>query len=171
MPELMLLLARRSNLRWRGCCIGKMTVVSPLVLRGSPSTLEIGDGSIIGRVEIHLLDRVTIGANAVVNDGVKLLTGSHDVHCIDYKHETKEITIGDYAWVATDAIILLGVTIGRGAVVGAGAVVSRDVSAGSIVAGNPAKVVGRRDHTELRYMPSRNSAVMEAWLGKTDSGT
>ncbi|QDV66352.1 Galactoside O-acetyltransferase [Rosistilla carotiformis] len=168
-PELFMLCVRRWMLLLRNCDLGPMAVVSPLCLRGNPARLRIGDGSIIGRVEIHLLDDVDIGDNVVVNDGVQLLTGSHDVHASDYRHITLPIKIEDFVWVATRSIILPGVTLGRGAVVGAGSVVARDVAAGVIVAGNPAREIGRRDCSQLGYLPSRNSAAMEAWLGRTDS--
>jgi acetyltransferase-like isoleucine patch superfamily enzyme len=55
------------------------------------------------------------------------------------------VVIGDRVWVGTRAVILKGVTIGDGAIVAAGAVVTKDVPPGAIVAGMPAKVVGRAD--------------------------
>ena len=61
-----------------------------------------------------------------------------------------EVIIGDRVWIGYRAIVLPGVTIGEGAVVGAGAVVTRDVSPYTIVAGNPAKVIGERTK-ELTY--------------------
>ena len=67
--------------------------------------------------------------------------------------------------------ILPGVRIGRGAVVGAGAVVSRDVPDHGIVVGNPARLLDRRRVEELNYSPVANLALFEAWLGhghKTD---
>jgi acetyltransferase-like isoleucine patch superfamily enzyme len=55
------------------------------------------------------------------------------------------VVIGDRVWLGTRAVVLKGVTIGDGAVVAAGAVVTRDVPAGAVVAGVPARVVGRAD--------------------------
>jgi maltose O-acetyltransferase len=66
------------------------------------------------------------------------------------------VRIGDRVWIAYRAIILPGVTIGEGAVVGAGSVVTKDVEPYTIVAGNPARVVNKRSpnlHYALNYQP------------------
>ncbi|QPN65921.1 DapH/DapD/GlmU-related protein [Synechococcus sp. CBW1006] len=60
------------------------------------------------------------------------------------------VTIEDYAWLGVRVVVLPGITIGRGAVVGAGSVVSRDVPSMAIVAGNPARLIRNR-HCDLRY--------------------
>jgi len=61
--------------------------------------------------------------------------------------------IEDWAWLATNAVVLAGVTVGEGAVVAAGAIVTHDVPAYSVVAGNPASVSGERQKQEFRYVP------------------
>jgi tetrahydrodipicolinate N-succinyltransferase len=76
-----------------------------------------------------------------VGDNVFLCTGSHDIDSADFDLVTKPIAIGCYVWIANGATILPGVSIGDGAVVGAMAVVSRDVPAGGVVVGNPAQIV------------------------------
>ena len=105
----------------------------------------------------------------VINDGARILTGSHDIESPDYDHVFKPIVIEDYAWIASGAILLQGVTIGRRAIVAAGAVVARDVPQDMVVAGNPARIVKNRGMRELRYKPSRFFAPYEAWLGKMPS--
>ena len=87
---------------------------------------------------------VSIGPEAVV------LTLGHDPQSPDFSDKGGEVVIGDRAWICFRSIILPGVTIGEGAVVAAGAVVSRDVEPYTIVAGSPAKPVGTRTK-DLRY--------------------
>ena len=96
-------------------------------------------------VKIYCVDRVTIGNNAIISDGAYLCTAEHDITDRGFQLQTKPITIGDCAWIAARAIVLPGVTIGEGAVVAAGAVVTRDVPAWTVVAGSPAKVVKKRE--------------------------
>ena len=62
-------------------------------------------------------DRIQIGNCVVINDGVRIITGSHDIHSPTYEHVFAPIVIEDHAWIATDAMILKGVTLGKGAVV------------------------------------------------------
>lgn len=108
---------------------------------------------------------VTIGNCVAINDGCRLLTGTHNVNSPDWELITEPIVVGDYAWLAMGAIILPGVTIGRGAVVGAGAVVAKSVEPLAIVAGNPARKIGERQASEFSYRPSASFALFEAWLG------
>ena len=143
-----------------------MTTLAQLNVAGKGERLIVGAGCAIGRVSFLLHDTVRIGDRVVVNDGVQFLAGTHDVHTPGWELIAKPIEVGDYAWIATSAIILPGVTIGRGAVVGAGAVVSRSVAAGRIVVGNPAREVGERRCLDFVYQPTRLTALFEAWLGR-----
>jgi maltose O-acetyltransferase len=74
------------------------------------------------------------------------------------------VIIGNNVWVAMDVILLPGVVISDGAVVGAGAVVTKNVPENTIVAGNPAKIVGYRNVDSFSYSPVRFAAPFEAWL-------
>jgi acetyltransferase-like isoleucine patch superfamily enzyme len=146
--------------------VGKWTVISQSEIAGKFRNLEIGDNCAIGRVMIQLHDRVEIGNNVVINDGVRILTGSHNVHSPDWELVTSPVTIGDFVWIATGSLVLPGVVLGRGSVVAAGAVVSRSVAPLEIVAGNPARAIGMRKTSEFNYRPSEGYAVFEAWLGR-----
>ena len=95
---------------------------------------------------------ILIGSNVSISPHCYIITASHDHNSQDFMGMTGDLVvrIGDYSWIGATATILPGVTIGEGAVVGAGSVVTRDVIPFSIVAGNPATVIGRRD-SNLSY--------------------
>jgi maltose O-acetyltransferase len=95
-----------------------------------------------------LLDcaQITIGSNVMLAPGVHIYTAHHPLDVatrISGPELATPVTIGDNVWIGGRAIILPGVTIGEGAVIGAGSVVTRDVEAGAIVAGNPARFIRR----------------------------
>jgi maltose O-acetyltransferase len=167
-----LLLGRLSAAEWatrryaRRCgAFGKRTIVSPCKIEGDLQRLRIGDDCAIGMAEIYLHAQVEIGNCVVLNDGCRLLTGTHNVHSPDWELVAEPIVLGDYTWIAMGATILPGVTVGRGAIVGAGAVVTKSVEALTIVAGNPARPIGRRRAEHFSYRPSESVALFEAWLG------
>jgi acetyltransferase-like isoleucine patch superfamily enzyme len=93
---------------------------------------------------------VTIGANVSIGPEAAILTLGHDPQSSGFADRGGEVRIGDRAWIAYRAMVMPGVTIGEGAVVAAGAVVTGDVAPFAIVAGNPAREIGRRTH-ELDY--------------------
>lgn len=150
-------------LRWRGAAVGAGVMVSRIKTEGSLTRLKIGDGSFVGRAEIQLHAEVEIGAKVCINDGVRLITGSHEVRDPHWRGIARGIQIGDHAWIATGAIILPGVKIGRGAVVGAGGVVAREVPEFALAVGNP--VVIRLDARcrELNYSPTMFLGCTSAW--------
>lgn len=86
---------------------------------------------------------ITIGEYCAIAEGVRIMDNSYHPITIDgvTKCAAAPVHIGNHVWVATNAMILPGVTIGDGAIVAAGAVVTRDVPAGCLVAGIPARVI------------------------------
>ncbi len=88
--------------------------------------------------------KLIISDNVDIAKGVWIFTIGHDPHSDHHKTIANDVVVEDSVWIASRALILPGVTIGRGSVVAAGAVVTKDVPEMSIVAGNPAKVVGER---------------------------
>jgi len=114
-----------------------------------PRNLEVGDYSSITKgVNFYNAAKVTIGKNCVISANAFFCTATHDFRREDFPLVCKPIVVGDGVWIAMDAFILPGVTIGDGAVVGARSVVTKDVAPGDIVAGNPARVVGKREHNK-----------------------
>jgi len=153
--------------RWqrRGVTMGQMAGMGECEVAGNHRLLRIGDFSFVGKANIQLLASVTVGNSVVINDGVTILTGSHDVNDEHFQLQTKPVVIGHYAWICTGALILPGNTVAEGGVVAAGAVVTRDVRAYSVVAGNPAKVVRENRSRKLDYKPNLLRACYEAWVG------
>ena len=138
------------SLRWRlkGARIASSSVISHLTVHGDASHLRIGECCCLGITRMQTHERIEIGNCVVINDGVRLITGSHDIHSPTYDHVFSPIIIEDHAWIATDAMILKGVRIGRGAVVTAAAVVTRDVRPFTVVGGNPAREIGTRSQMQ-----------------------
>jgi maltose O-acetyltransferase len=156
------------SLRWKmkGARIASSTVISQLTVQGNAANVSIGDCCCLGVTRMQSHAPVRIGDCVVINDGVKIITGSHDIHSPTYDHIFAPVVIEDHAWIATDALILKGVSIGRGAVVAAGAVVVKDVRPLAVVGGNPAKEIGTRNIERFDYMPSSWFAPVMAWIGR-----
>lgn len=113
--------------------------------------LTIGDGTWIGQqCFLHAAGGLSIGANVGIGPAVKILTSSHEdagraVPILHAPITRAPVCIEDDADLGVGAILLQGVTIGRGAQIGAGAVVTRDIPAYAIALGVPARVVRMRD--------------------------
>jgi len=111
--------------------------------------LVIGDYSGIG-IRCKILGPVTLGRYVMMGPEVVIHTQNHRHDRVDVPmcqqgfEEARPVLIDDDVWLCERAIILPGVRIGRGSIIGAGAVVSKDVPAFSVVAGNPASVVKSR---------------------------
>lgn len=95
--------------------------------------------------EVYNLGPCILRARSTVTQRVYLCGGSHDLSQPSLPLVTGPIEIGADAFVGAQALILPGITIGDGAVVGAGSVVTKDVQPWTIVAGNPAREIGRRE--------------------------
>lgn len=122
------------------------------MIKGHPSgQILIDDNTWIGQgVFMHGAGGITIGQKVGVGPYVKMLTSTHqlpnrDLAILEAPLEFAPICIEDDADIGVGAILLPGVTIGRGAQIGAGAVVTKDVPAYAIAAGNPATILRMRD--------------------------
>jgi acetyltransferase-like isoleucine patch superfamily enzyme len=96
--------------------------------------------------------RLEIGENVSISPDVTILTASHGVNDPEFRVQIRPVLIQDHVWIGSRAMILPGVTLGRGCVVAAGAVVTRDVAPLSIVAGVPARPVAARDADATTYV-------------------
>jgi acetyltransferase-like isoleucine patch superfamily enzyme len=163
-PELLKRNSNRSRLTGKGAIVHETAEIGEADIDGKLNFLSIGKESFLGRVKIALHDEVIIGERVCINDGVEILTASHDVYDPEWKHVKSKITIEDYVWIGTGAMILPGVVLGRGAVIGARAVVSKSVPAGNIVVGNPAKPINKTRPEYLNYNPCEFLAANRAWL-------
>lgn len=162
----------RASLRRRGAEVDPSAFFSDSrLIEGNLECFSVGANSFVGRAEIAVHAPVRIGANVCINDGAKLLTGSHDISDPAWRTTSAPIVVGDFAWICTNAIVLPGVTIGRGAVIGAGAVVAKDVSDYEIAVGNPIRILEKRRTMDLCYTPTATLALFEAWRGKAAGGS
>lgn len=164
LPEVLGRNRKRQMLIRKGAQILETAEIGEATFIGNPRNLMVGTDSFIGRAEIALHDKVTIGNNVCINDGVKLLTGTHDTQNSQWSLLKKPIRINSHVWIAVNAIILPGVEIGEGAIIGAGAVVGKNVAPFSIVTGNPAKALPKKRVMNLDYNPCQSLASYEAWI-------
>ena len=123
----------------KSVCIYNDVKIS-VVNRGEKPKLSIGNGVSIGdRTEIHVGKEVVIGDGTLIAWDCCIM--DRDYHSIGTEEIMKPVHIGKHVWIGCNAIILKGVTIGDGAVVAAGAVVTKDIPANALVGGNPARVI------------------------------
>ncbi len=122
------------------------------LILGGPRRITIGEGSVINRgVVLDGRFPLTIGANVSVSFQSVILTLEHDLQAADFRAVGAPVAIADRVFIGARAIVLPGVSIGEGAAVAAGAVVTRDVEPYAIVSGVPAKPTGTRPRN-LTYM-------------------
>jgi acetyltransferase-like isoleucine patch superfamily enzyme len=155
--------------------IGARVMIDDYVVldaKGVTSSIELGDQILLGRHCILSCNEamirignfvsigpfcffaskshITIGSNVSIGSGTHLMAAGHaydvpDIPIIRQQRLSKGIVLDDGVWIGSGSKILDGVTIGRDSIVGAGSVVSKDVPAWSIVLGNPARVVQKRN--------------------------
>jgi acetyltransferase-like isoleucine patch superfamily enzyme len=117
----------------------------------SNGLFKIGSNNYFNKnIKIVCYENVTIGSNCLLADSVHVYDQNHNYDDItrnirDQGYRTSPVVIGDNVWVGAKATILSGVTIGNGAIIAAGAVVTKDVPEMAIVGGVPAKIIGRRN--------------------------
>jgi acetyltransferase-like isoleucine patch superfamily enzyme len=139
--------ARLNILRRSLKSCGTTTAFQFPVIITSPEMVDIGnDASIAGFVHIWGAGGVKIGDRVMVGTHASVSSITHDYESPEMWQTVilRPVAIEDDVWIGSNAVILPGVTIGRGAVVGASAVVTHDVSPGDVVAGVPARVMRKR---------------------------
>jgi putative colanic acid biosynthesis acetyltransferase WcaF len=136
---------RNFILRLFGARIGRAVRIYPSVRIFAPWNLVVNDEASIGwDAIVYNLAPISIGARSIISQYAHLCSGSHDHRQAHMPLLKKAVVIESDCWVCTEAFVGPGVVVGRLAVVGARAVVLRNVPAGAIVAGNPSREVGAR---------------------------
>jgi acetyltransferase-like isoleucine patch superfamily enzyme len=132
---------------------GNNTIGRDTEIQGSGELL-FGNNSYCGsRCIFGVNERISIGNNVMIAQHVTIRDSGHqfsrtDIPMLEQGIETSEVLVGNDVWIGHGAIILKGVTISDGAVIAAGSVVTRNVDSFHIVAGVPARVIGKRAHDE-----------------------
>lgn len=136
-------------LRLFGAKVGLNVHVYPTVRIIIPWNLTLQDGCAVGdRVILYALGSIKIGSGATVSQYAHLCAGTHDWRNPTMPLIKLPIEIGKDAWICADAFIGPSVNIGNASIVGARAVVMKNVPSNTIVVGNPAQEIGKRDHAE-----------------------
>lgn len=114
--------------------------------------LTIGSGTRINRnCCLDARGTLTIGDNVSISAESMILTASHPIDDPSFRVENRPVRVEDYVYLGARALVLPGVTLGRGCVVAAGSVVTRDVPPLAVVAGVPAREIGSRSEHALQY--------------------
>ncbi|MEI2401379.1 acyltransferase [Niallia taxi] len=131
--------------------LGKQSNIQMGLKVYSPWKITIKDNTVINNsVVIDGRGSIEIGSNVNISPYVQIYTAEHEVNSPFFDYSSDKVIINDYAWVSTRSIVLPGVNIGEGAVITAGAVVTKDVPPYHIVGGVPAKKIGERSK-DLQY--------------------
>lgn len=149
-------LLRNSLWRLFGLKIGRHSTLHTGVRVFDPRHIQIGEGTIVGYAcFIDGRDLVHIGNHTDIASEVMIYSSEHDINSPAFSPTLAPVKIGDYVFIGPRAIVLSGVTIGDGAIIAAGAVVTKDVEPFAIVAGVPAKVIGERRLKDPHYLLGR----------------
>lgn len=136
---------RNRLLRLFGAQVGRRVLIRPTATVTYPWKVKIGDYAWIGdHAVLYSLGDIEIGAHAVVSQACYLCAGDHDYTQADFPIRGRKIAIQDQAWLAADVFVAPGITIGKGAVVGARSSVFHDMPAGMVCLGSPARPVKPR---------------------------
>jgi putative colanic acid biosynthesis acetyltransferase WcaF len=137
---------RSRLLRLFGAKIGKGVYIKPGLRVKFPWYFEVGDHTWLGEdLWIDNLAQVTIGPHCCISQGAYLCTGNHDWSAPDMKLFRRPIRCERGSWVGARSLVCPGVTLGSGAIAAAGSVVTRDIPAMEVHAGNPARFVRQRE--------------------------
>ncbi len=147
---------RRFFYRLSGVKIGKGSTIHMNAVFYYPPNIKIGNDTIIGeKVVLDGRDMLTFGDHVDVATEAMFYNGEHNLSDPQFKAANAPVTVEDYVFIGPRAIILPGVTVKKGAVVAAGAVVTKDVEEFIIVGGVPARPIGERKVKDLNYRLGR----------------
>lgn len=139
-----------------GVKIGRGSTIHMWANFFDPSNIKIGEDSIIGdHIFLDGRAKLAIGDHVDIASQVMIYNSEHNLSSEEFEATEEPVEIGDYTFIGPRAIILPGVKIGKGAIVAAGAVVTKNVPEFAIVGGVPAKVIGERKQRDLHYRLGR----------------
>src|SRR3989344_5724614 len=139
-----------------GIKIGKGSAIHMWASFFNPANITVGEDTIIG--DHAFLDgraSLTIGSHVAFASSVMIYNSQHDIEDKDFTAISKPVAIEDYVFLGPKSIILPGVRIGKGAIVAAGAVVTKNVAPFKIAGGVPAREIGERNLTNPQYKLGR----------------
>lgn len=146
---------RRMLLRIFGADVAADVHIYPTVRIIIPWKLKLGPGCAVGdHAILYALGPISLGPRSTVSQYAHLCAGSHDWRDPAMPLIRPSITIGTDVWICADAFVGPGVTVGDGAILGARAVVMKNVANNAIIAGNPAKRIGSR-HISIKQCRER----------------
>ena len=147
---------RRAFYRAGGIRIGKGSSIHMGVRFYDPHNIFIAEDTIIGEEAVlDGRDKLVIGSHVALATGVMIVNSQHEINDEFFSPSNAPVIIEDYVFIGPRAIIQPGVKVGKGAIVAAGAVVTKDVAPFAIVGGIPAKIIGERKLKELHYKLGR----------------
>lgn len=135
-----------------GAKVGRGVHVYPGVKIWAPWNVSLADEcGIASGATLYSQGKITIGCRTVISQGVNLCAGTHDYTKPGFPLVTRPIEIGNNVWIAAEAFVHPGVTIGEGCVIGARSVVVQDMPAWTVCAGHPCKPVKERQMDTKMY--------------------
>ncbi len=147
---------RRTFYKFSGIQMGAGSTIHMGARFFYPPNISIGQGSILGdHIFLDGRDKLSIGNQVDIASQVLIYNSEHDLSSESMAATTAPVEIGDYVFIGPRAIILPGVKVGRGSVVAAGAVVTKDIPEFTIVGGVPAKEIGKRNLQNPSYKLGR----------------
>ena len=136
---------RRLLLRLFGAKIAPTAGIYPSARIWSPANLEVGDYAFIGpRVTVYSMAKITFAPYSLASQGAHICAGTHDIEDEQFQLQARPIFIGYRAWIAAEAFVGPGVTVGDGAVLGARSCAFQNLEPWTVYVGNPARVIKPR---------------------------
>lgn len=148
---------------------GENVVISSNVNFGNPENITLESNIFIGEsCSIYAQGKVTIMAGTILADHVDIRSANHyydgnDLNFLpfDQKVLVKPVVIGKNVWIASHVVILPGVTVGEGAVIAAGSIVTKSIPSLAVVGGNPARIIKYRDKERYLKLKSEEKLFMK----------